>query len=293
MADAALNHAGLEIRPLSKAMGAELIGFDTANLDNEAFSRLLGALHDYGVIVVRDQALSPAEQTQFTQRFGEIQYHINSEYKMPGQPEVLILSTEKDEQGNNLGIPDAGSDWHSDHSYVDIPTAYTILQSIIVPDQGGDTEWTNMTRAYEELSPEIKDRLEGLIGIHSFNRTRNPRMTRPTRHANEAAYFAERSPPDAYHPIVRTHPHTRRKALFISPRFTIAIKDLDDEVAQPLLDELFAHIADRRFVYRHKWRQGDLTIWDNRQTIHQAQGGVRPPDVRRMHRSTVKGERPA
>ena len=281
----------MTIKPLSDSLGAEITGIDASALDEESFSRLRDALHDNIVVVVRDQALSPAAQTDFSRRFGEIQYHINSEYKMPDQPEVLILSTAIVD-GKNVGIPDAGSDWHSDHAYVDRPTAYTILQSVKVPKVGGDTEWTNMVTAYETLSDAMKARIDGLTGIHSFNRMRNPRMTRPTRHRNEAEYFAQRSPPDAFHPVVRTHPHTGRKALFISPRFIIGIKDMIEAESQPLLDQLFAHIANRDFVYRHEWWPGDLVMWDNRQALHLACGGVKAPEVRRMHRTTVMGEAP-
>ncbi len=279
------------VTPLSDAMGAEVTGIDAGNLDDADFQALRDALHEHIMLAVRGQALTPAAQTAFARRFGEIQYHINSEYKMKDQPEVLILSTEIVD-GKNVGIPDAGSDWHSDHSYVDRPTAYTILQSVIVPEHGGDTEWTNMVRAYETLPPAMKERIQGLIGIHSFNRAHNPRRPGHTRHENVEEYYNRVSPPDAFHPIVRTHPATGRKALFVSPRFTIAIKDMDDAEAQPLLDALFAHIDNRDFVYHHKWRPGDLVMWDNRQTLHLACGGVKPPEVRRMHRTTVLGEIP-
>ncbi len=281
----------MKISPLSDQLGAEITGIDAATLDDETFGRLRDALHDNVVVVVRDQALAPAAQTDFSRRFGEIQYHINSEYKMQDQPEVLILSTEIVD-GKNIGIPDAGSDWHSDHAYIDRPTAYTILQSVKVPKTGGDTEWINMVTAYETLSETMKARITGLIGINSFNRFRNPRMKRPSRHENAAEYYAERSPPDAFHPLVRTHPHTGKKALFMSARFTIGIKDMDDGEAQPLLDELFAHITSGDFVYHHNWRAGDLVMWDNRQALHLACGGVEPPEVRRMHRTTVVGEVP-
>ena len=197
-----------------------------------------------------------------------------------------------DAEGNNVGIPDAGSDWHSDHSYVDIPTAYTFLQSVILPKVGGDTQWIGMVAAYEALSGEMKDRIDGLVGIHSFNRFRNRRMTRPDRHGDGEAYYSKRSPPDAFHPIVRTHPYTGKKALFISPRFTLGIKNMEDKEAQPLLDHLFEHLINERFIYHHKWQKGDLVIWDNRQTLHLALGGVKVPEVRRMHRSTVVGEMP-
>jgi taurine dioxygenase len=281
----------MTVTPLAPAMGAEVTGIDTATMNDDDFAVLRDALHEYKMLAVRDQSLNPATQTVFTRRFGEIQYHINSEHKIPGQPEVLVLSTEIYD-GKNVGIPDAGSDWHSDHAYVDRPTAYTILQSITVPEHGGDTEWTNMAAAYDALDADMKARLEGLIGINSFNRYRNPRMTRPTRHANPEQYFAERSPPDAFHPIVRTHPATGAKALFVTPRFTIGIKDMDDAEAQPLLDRLFAHIANRDFVYHHRWRPGDLVLWDNRQTMHLACGGVPAAEIRHMHRTTVLGEVP-
>lgn len=284
--------AGFQVNRLGNALAAEIVGADLASLSDSDFAALRDAFHENAMLVVRDQALNPAEQTAFTRRFGDIQYHINDEYKMPDQPEVLILSTELDADGNNLGIPDAGSDWHSDHSYVDVPTAYTILQSVIVPDNGGDTEWVGMTAAYDALSDEMKERIDGLIAIHSFNRFRNPRMTRPDRHGDGEAYYAERSPPDAFHPIARTHPHTGKKALFISPRFTLGIQDMDDAEAQPLLDELFDHLLEERFIYHHQWRKGDLVMWDNRQTLHKALGGVQLPEVRRMHRSTVVGEVP-
>ncbi len=282
----------MTVKPLSKLLGAEVTGVDLAAIDDDDFDRLRDTLHDHIVVAVRGQALDPAEQTAFTRRFGEIQYHINSEYKMVDQPEVLILSTEiKD--GKNVGIPDAGADWHSDHSYVEMPTAYTILQSVTIPVHGGDTEWTSMVAAYEALGDDMKARLDGLIGIHSFNRMKNPRLAQRSRHANHAEYYATRSPPDAFHPIVRTHPFTGKKALFISPRFTIAIQGMNDAEAEALLNELFTHIANRDFIYHHQWRRGDLLMWDNRSAIHLACGGVVAPEIRRMHRTTVKGEIPA
>jgi len=278
------------VTPLSDVLGAAVSGIDVRDLDEAGFDALRDVFHDNLVLVVKDQDLSPAEQTDFARRFGEIQYHISPEYLMPDQPEVMILSNER-ENGKNVGIPDAGSDWHSDHSYVDRPTGYTMLFALKVPRDGGDTEWTNMIAAYEALPDDMKSRLDGLVGIHSFNRLRNPRMTMGDRHGDGKDYY-KRSPPDAFHPLVRTHPATGRKALYISPRFTIGIKDMDDAPAQSLLDELFAHIARREFVYRHRWTAGDLLMWDNRTTIHLATGGVPDGQARRLHRTTVLGEVP-
>ncbi|MFT5439926.1 MAG: taurine dioxygenase [Alphaproteobacteria bacterium] len=281
---------GMIATPLSTVLGAEINSIDVRELDDAGFNNLRDLFHDNLVLVVKAQDLSPAEQTEFARRFGEIQYHISPEYLMKDQPEVMILSNEL-ENGKNVGIPDAGSDWHSDHSYVDQPTGYTMLYALKIPQDGGDTEWTNMIAAYEALSDEMKQRLDGMIAIHSFNRLRNPRMTVGVRHGDGQDYY-KRSPPDAFHPIVRTHPATGRKALYISPRFTIGIKDMEDAAAQSLLGELFDHIAGREFVYRHRWTVGDLLMWDNRTTIHLATGGVPEGQARRLHRTTVLGEIP-
>lgn len=281
---------GMTVKPLSDALGAEVSGIDAATLDDATFDTLRDVFHDNLLVVVKGQHLSPAQQTAFARRFGEIQYHISPEYLLKDQPEVMLLSNEK-EDGKYIGLPDGGSEWHSDHSYVDQPTGYTLLHAIKVPRDGGDTEWTNMVAAYETLSDEMKARLDGLVGIHSFNRLKNPRITVPVLHGNDPDYY-KRSPPDSFHPIVRTHPVTGKKALYISPRFTIGIEDMDDAEAQPLLDDLFDHIGNRDLVYRHRWTAGDLLMWDNRSTIHLACGGVPEGQHRRMHRTTVQGEIP-
>jgi taurine dioxygenase len=280
----------MTVKPLSEALGAEISGINAAELDDARFEELRDVFHQNLVVVVKDQDLTPAQQTEFARRFGEIQYHISPEYLMKDQPEVMILSNEK-QDGKFIGLPDGGSEWHSDHSYVDQPTGYTMLQAIKVPKDGGDTEWTNMVRAYEALPDDMQSRLDGLVGIHSFNRMKNHRLSVPVRHINDPDYY-KRSPPDSFHPIVRTHPHTDKKALYISPRFTIGIKDMDDFEAQPLLDELFAHIQNRDFIYHHRWTVGDLLMWDNRATIHLALLGVPEGQARRMHRTTVLGEIP-
>ncbi|MGY9019686.1 MAG: TauD/TfdA dioxygenase family protein [Alphaproteobacteria bacterium] len=280
----------MTVKPLSEALGAEISGINAAELDDARFEELRDVFHQNLVVVVKDQDLTPAQQTEFARRFGEIQYHISPEYLMKDQPEVMILSNEK-QDGKFIGLPDGGSEWHSDHSYVDQPTGYTMLQAIKVPKDGGDTEWTNMVRAYEALPDDMQSRLDGLVGIHSFNRMKNQRLSVPVRHMNDPDYY-KRSPPDSFHPIVRTHPHTDKKALYISPRFTIGIKDMDDFEAQPLLDELFAHIQNRDFIYHHRWTVGDLLMWDNRATIHLALLGVPEGQARRMHRTTVLGEIP-
>lgn len=279
----------MRVRPLSEALGAEVEGIDAADLDNHAFDALLDIFHENIVLVIRDQSLTPGQQVAFSRRFGELEHHVSPVYQMKDEPDVMILSNEVVD-GKLVGNPDAGSDWHSDQSYTDQPCAYTILQSVRVPEHGGDTAWTNMVAAYDALDDAMKERLHSLIGVHNFSRLKNPRMKPLERLSTD--YYQKYSPPDAYHPLVRTHPFTKREALYLSPRSTIGIKDMDDREAQPLLDQLFAHIDDQRFVYRHKWRPGDLVMWDNRACNHIALGGVKAPEIRRIHRTTVMGEVP-
>ena len=150
-----------------------------------------------------------------------------------------------------------------------------------------------MYLAYEGLSDKIKNKIDGLHARHTFNRFRNPRVEVPDVYKGKGkARYVDIAPPDAIHPIVRTHPETGRKALYISERFTIGIEELEEDEGQALLDELIAHQKQRDFIYRHKWDLCDLTIWDNRCLIHLACGGVPEGQVRHMHRTIVRGDKP-
>ena len=280
------------ITPLSDALGAEITGIDlAAPVDDEAFGAIVHAFHAHQIVVFRDQSLTPARQIAFSRRLGDLEIHIANEYLLEGYPEILLVSN-KQVDGRYVGLAQAGKDWHSDLSYLDRPSMVTLLHAIEVPDQGGDTEWVNMYTAFETLPEDTKRRIMGLRGIHSFDRRRNPRVTMPLQNKDDPAAAYDRSPPEVSHPIVRTHPDTGRKALFVSPRFTIGIRDMEDGQAQALLDELFAHAIRPEFIYRHRWRLGDLMLWDNRCTLHLACGGIEPPGIRHMHRTTVAGAVP-
>ena len=191
-----------------------------------------------------------------------------------------------------VGIINAGDFWHTDLSFADIPARATFLHAFEVADEGGDTEWSNMYLAYESLPNETKDRIEGLRGVHVFDRRKNPRARVDAQYAGNPDAIYGLAIPDATHPMVRTHQHTGRKSLFVSPRFVVGIDGMDDAQAQPLLDELFAHQIRPEFRYRHKWRRGDLLMWDNSCLIHIGRGNIKPPGIRHMHRTMVLGDRP-
>ena len=203
-----------------------------------------------------------------------------------------MLSNRK-EKGEYIGVENAGDYWHSDLSYMTRPSLGSLLYALEVPPEGGDTEWANQYAAYETLPGKTRKRIDGLNARHTFNRFRNPRVHIPD-HAkkNEKQRYEKISPDDAIHPIVRTHPVTGRKALYVSPRFTIGIEDMPDDEAQALLDELFTHMIRPEFIYHHKWRLGDLLFWDNRCLVHLACRGIPEGQIRHMHRTTVSGDVP-
>jgi taurine dioxygenase len=273
-------------------MGAEVLGADLNALAGDDFSRIRDAFHTHQVLAIRDQNLSPAAQLAFSRRFGALEDQLNAHYTVPDFPEVLVLSNDI-RDGKPVGLIDGGDFWHSDSSHRERPSMATILYAVKNPSEGGDTEFANMYAAYYALPDEMKRRIATLKGIHAVSKLKNKRVTvSPRRPDGKDFYEKQKSLPDQIWPLVRTHPVTGKKALYVSPRFTIGIENMAEAEADTLLDELFAHQVRPEFVYRHLWRDRDLVMWDNRSVIHQATGGFAYPDVRTMHRTVVAGDRP-
>ncbi|NKB22542.1 MAG: TauD/TfdA family dioxygenase [Alphaproteobacteria bacterium] len=281
----------MQINRLSDALGAEVIGVDVANIDDDAFEAIHTAFLEYQLLVFRDQALAPEPQIAFSKRFGPIETRPDRPFTLPGYPEVTILSNRMVD-GEPVGVISAGDFWHTDLSFGEIPCRATFLHALEVAEEGGDTEWSNIYTAYDTLSEGVKERIADLRGIHVFDRRRNKRAQVDVQFANKAEEVYGVPIPDAVHPIVRHHPETGRKSLYISPRFVVGIEGMDDAKAQPLLDELFAHQVRPEFRYRHTWRKGDLLMWDNPCLIHIGRGDIKPPGIRHMHRTMVLGDRP-
>ncbi len=282
----------MEIRRLASTFAAEIAGIDLNALSGEKFQAIRQTFLAHKVIAIRGQSLSPAGQMEFSRRFGALEDQLNAHYTVPGYPEVLVLSNDiKD--GKPLGLVDGGDFWHSDSSHRDRPSMATILYAVKNPLQGGDTEFADMAAAYAALPEPMKRRISRLKGIHAVSKLKNKRVkVSPRRPDGKDFYEKQKSIPDQVWPLVRTHPETGEKALYLSARFTIGIEGLSDDEADPLLDELFAHQIRPEFVYRHKWRDGDVVMWDNRVVIHRATGGFSYPDVRTMHRTVIAGEAP-
>jgi taurine dioxygenase len=278
----------MEIQPISKVMGAQVRGVDLSRpLGDKAFGEILHAFHRYMLLVFPGQRIDEAQQVAFSRRFGELQIHVLEQYRHPRHPEIYVLSNVDAVTGKTTGThPDKGTlVWHSDLSFVPKPALGTALYGIEVPDEGGDTLFADMCAAYDTLDPETKARLGKLRAVHDINvsRIRAGEATMSERQRAEA--------PPVEHPAVRTHPATGRKVLYVS-RHASHIAGMPRAESDALLERLQAHATSERFVYRHRWRQHDLVIWDNRCTMHCATQYDPGAERRVMHRTVIKGDAP-
>ena len=261
----------LEIRPLGDALGAEVLGLDlAAPLSADDFQRLHDAHLRHHVLVLRDQRITPAQQVAFTRRFGPLQIHVLRDFQLPGHPEVLVVSNIR-ENGKPIGLGDAGHFWHSDLSYKEQPSLGSLLHA-------------------QELPAALRTLVGPLFAEHTYiARYEELRERSPWRPKLTQAQLDEVKP--VLHPVVRTHPETGRKALFVSEHFTTRIVGLPDDESRAVLDELFAWSTRPEFVYRHSWRPHDLVFWDNRSVLHLAAGT--PDHLRRkLYRTTIEGDVP-
>jgi len=279
-----------EIRPFDEAAGAELIGLDLAQpLDDAEFARIRDGFDRHSVLVFRDQQdLRPDTHIAFSRRFGELEIHVQKRFLLDGHPEILIVSTDTKE-GQPIGLADAGRYWHSDLSYMPKPSMGSLLHARILPNEGGDTLFANQHAAYEALPATLRAKLDTLHAEHSYLARNEAQRAKSTAIRPDLSEEQRRSVPPVTHPVVRTHPGTKRRAIFVSEGFTTWITDLPEAEGKGLLQELFQHQTREEFIYRHKWREGDLVMWDNRALLHLAAGGP-PGMVRTMYRTTIKGD---
>lgn len=287
---------GYTVHPVSDTGAAEVIGLDCAQpFDAPTLTAIREAFLDAPILVFRDQRLEPHEQTAFSRQFGRIEgQRLRLNYTHPADPDVLILSNELGPDGQPVGVVDAGDFLHSDSSHQTEPVERTILYSVKNPSTGGETEFCNMYQVYDALPASIKRSIEGRNAVHHVSKTRNPRVAISPGRPGAKEFYEERSKDtaDVSHPIVRTHPGTGRQALYVSPRFTLFVEGMEPRESEELLQAIFAVMAEERFRYRHTWREHDLVMWDNRCLTHRACGGYVLPDTRRMHRTTLCGDRP-
>ena len=282
----------MEISHLSDAIGAEISGVDLGNVDLGTFEKIRNAFHEHQILLFRNQDITIEDHIAFSQNFGPLEVHISKDSLHKDHEEILLVSNVK-EKGKYIGVENAGDSWHSDLSYMPEPSLGSLLYALEISEIGGDTEWLSMYDAYDTLPDKTKMRIDGLKARHSFNRYKNTRVVIPKqRQQGGKERYEKISPPDVFHPVVRTHPDTGRKALYVSPRFTIGILDGSEDEAQELLDDLIEHTIQAKFIYHHEWKVGDLMMWDNRCTLHLACRGIPEGQIRHMHRTTISGDVP-
>ncbi len=297
----------ITVRRIGKHIGAEISGVDLSTpLDDDTFAQLAKAFFDNEVVFFRNQKITPEQHVAFTRRFGILEHHVRKENRLAGHPEILIVSNILDEQQKAIGAQDAGRFWHSDLSYKKEPSMLSALYAVEVPVKDGkvlgDTNFASTTAAYDALPDSMKQRLQGLKNVHSYRYYRNKNaqaqkeeQARGARTVQEHTPTAEQlaSVPDVETPIVRTHPVTKRKGLFINEAHTSRIVGLGKEESDALLAEICQHIIKPEFQYLHQWQAGDLLMWDNCSAQHKANFDYDLPLRRLMYRTTVRGSVPA
>lgn len=281
----------LDVHPLSHGFGAEARAVDLSQpLDDPAFADIEQAFLRAQVLVFRDQRLTPVQFMAFARRFGPPEPHVIDQFHHPADPNILILSN-RVENGRPLGLADAGTYFHTDYSYLDVPARATTLYSIEVPAVGGNTLFANQYAAYDDLSAAMKRRIDPLVAIHHYgNRNNQDESTRTV--ASVLTEDQKAKMPLITHPVARTHPATGRKALYAVSGSSFGIVGMPDDEACALLDELAAHATQPRYQLSVGYGVGDVVIWDNASLLHSATL-VDPAYPRTLWRITLKEPAPA
>jgi taurine dioxygenase len=283
------------IEPTGQVLGATVSGIDLSKtLSDRDFATILVALGRHGVLRFPAQRLEAAALRDFSRRFGRIQATLTGRHHEPGMPEVGILSNIID-NGEPIGITDAGQDWHTDMSYNETIGFLNVLYAVEVPRRGGQvlgaTAFANTQAAYEDLAPEVKVRLRDATATHDFNKFWENMRVRPGSLRAPLSEEQRRRRPPSVHPVFLTHPITGRTVLYCNPGYAIRINELDEAESGSVLAMLFEHQLRPKYQYVHRWTEGDVLVWDHIGTLHNAIADYRPDEHRLMKRCQVMADR--
>lgn len=271
-----------DVRPLAGALGAEIHGIDlSSDLDKASLAEIRRLLVEYEVIFFRNQDISPAQQKALALSFGPVQTH-PAYNTLEGYPEITILESTPDK-------PTKIEAWHTDMTFRPHPPMCTVLRSIIVPERGGDTLWSSMTAAYDGLSRAMQSFLDGLTAVHDFSWGFKESLAEPG--GRERLADAERDNPPVSHPVIRTHPESGRKVIFVNSLFTTHIEGLSRAESDAILQFLYDHVTTVEYTCRFRWQPHSIAIWDNRSTQHKPVNDYFPA-ARQLNRITIDGDRP-
>ncbi len=276
----------IEVTPVAGACGADVGGVDLAQASDDQIAEIRQALLEHLVLRFRKQRLSPDQHKALGRRFGELNVHPHY-HSLDGHPEILPILKEPDASENIGGV------WHADVTFLEHPAMGSLLYALEVPPAGGDTLFVNQYLAYDGLSDGMKAMLDGLAAVHT-----DTRLSRPDNKARNNAQRSSKLKDDAdveetanLHPVVRRHPETGRKGLFVNRAFTRRFQDMSEAESRALLDFLWAHAVRPEYTCRMDWEKDTLVFWDNRAVLHHAVNDY-PGQRRTMHRVTIEGDRP-
>jgi len=281
----------ITITPLDAPIGAEISGVDLSKEQSSEVMKMIDeAYNKYNLLLFRNQKLTPEQHIRFGASLGPLEIHVLKRYLLKDYPEILLISNILREDGDFLGLPDAGQTWHTDTSYRQKPSRGSILYALEIPrDENqqplGDTLFASTAAAYDDLSPDLKELLNGKKAIHRYSLRKRPSDSK--REKLTKAQLDET--PDIAHPVVRTHPYTGRKALYVFEGECIGIEGMPEEYGAQLISDLTQHIISPQYTYRHKWNEGDVIMWDNAASLHLAICDYKLPQRRLLHRVTIEG----
>jgi taurine dioxygenase len=270
--------------PLKSDFGVEIVGFDVTRASNSELGEVADAIFRHGAAVLRDQRLDPSQQIAFTRFFGEPAENARLQFTVPDFPEVFVISN-KLEGDRVIGDPEAGLGWHTDYTYGKRPALCTILHALEVPPEGCDTLLADLLAAWDALPEERRRQVSGRVIRHSYERLMQKQGRQITPEQKAAL-------PDVFHPMVRLLPELGRKTLWVAKGTAHEIVGMPNPAGLDLIQELVDFATQDRFIYRHKWRAGDLLIWDNRRTLHTGTPFDMKNHIRHIHRTWVRGEVP-
>ncbi len=280
----------IETRPITDAIGLEILGVDLSQpVSDEDFNAIRQAWLKGTILLFRGQTrMTPAQHVAFSRRFGDLEIHHLKQYTLPDHPEIFVISNIKNEKGEYIGASGGGRQWHTDSHFLARPSMASLLHAKEVPPVGGNTMFANMYAAYDALTDEMRERIKDLkVLVSRVKEYEGNYPTRPPLTDEEKAAL-----PDVVHPLVRTHPETGRKALYVGGNTSWEIVGMDFDEGRALLAELRTFATQDRFAYSHKWEVGDLVMWDNRCTMHSATMFDEQNHRRLMYRTTVAGDVP-
>lgn len=285
----------MKVVPTDKPVGAFIEGVDlSAPISGDVFHAIRQALDAHSVVVFRDQNVDCATHVRLSRQFGPLRVpRKNSTVFVPGWEDLTILSNILDDQGKPIGLIEAGQYWHSDNSFKSEPNFYALLYAEEIPSRDGKplggTQFASAVHAYDTLSKEMKERISGLQARNNFN---SPYRKSALSGTASAVLWEETKEPDAIHPVVRTHPRTGRKCIYVNETYTVGMVGLEEQESRALVDELCRHMTRAEAVYTHHWKVGDFLIWDDCATQHNAVADYQLPQRRKLRRTTVAGAIP-